>query len=58
MRKSKKLLTLTLAVAMSFSLFGCNDKSKDDKDKTYKIGIVQLVQHEALDAATTGFQDA
>ena len=27
-------------------------------DKTYKIGICQLVQHEALDAATQGFKDA
>lgn len=26
-------------------------------DKTYTIGICQLVQHEALDAATKGFQD-
>ena len=26
--------------------------------QTYKIGICQLVQHEALDAATKGFQDA
>ena len=27
-------------------------------DKTYTIGICQLVQHEALDAATQGFKDA
>ena len=27
-------------------------------DKTYKIGICQLVQHDALDAATKGFKDA
>ena len=26
--------------------------------KVYNIGICQLVQHEALDAATQGFQDA
>ena len=26
-------------------------------DGTYKVGICQLVQHEALDAATKGFQD-
>lgn len=29
----------------------------DTTGKTYTIGIVQLVQHEALDAATQGFQD-
>ena len=27
-------------------------------DKAYNIGICQLVQHEALDAATKGFKDA
>ena len=27
-------------------------------DTTYTIGICQLVQHEALDAATEGFKDA
>ena len=27
-------------------------------DKTYVVGICQLVQHEALDAATQGFKDA
>ena len=26
--------------------------------KTYKVGVCQLVQHEALDAATQGFEDA
>ena len=29
-----------------------------DADKTYKVGILQLVQHQALDAATKGFRDA
>ena len=28
-----------------------------DSDKVYNIGICQLVQHEALDAATKGFKD-
>ena len=27
-------------------------------DKVFNIGICQLVQHEALDAATKGFEDA
>lgn len=30
----------------------------DDAAETYKIGICQLVQHEALDLATQGFKDA
>lgn len=29
-----------------------------DNNKTYTVGICQLVQHEALDAATQGFKDA
>ena len=29
-----------------------------DSDKTYTVGICQLVQHEALDAATEGFKTA
>ena len=29
----------------------------ESSDKKYKVGICQLVQHDALDAATKGFQD-
>ena len=29
-----------------------------DSDKVYTVGICQLVEHEALDAATKGFEDA
>ena len=32
--------------------------AEDAGDKTYTVGICQLVQHEALDAATQGFKDA
>ena len=32
--------------------------TEDAGDKTYTVGICQLVQHEALDAATQGFKDA
>lgn len=31
------------------------DKEKNSSDKVYKIGVLQLVQHAALDAANTGF---
>lgn len=27
-------------------------------EKTFKIGVIQLIQHDALDAATQGFEDA
>ena len=58
----KKLISLVLAAVMALSLVACGsgskDKSTDTGDKTYKVGVVQLVQHEALDAATKGFTDA
>lgn len=34
------------------------DAAATDPDKTFTVGICQLVQHEALDAATQGFKDA
>ncbi len=55
----KKITALLCAVVMVLSLAACG--SKDDKasdGKHYTIGICQLVQHEALDAATKGFRDA
>lgn len=56
----KKLISLILAAVMALSLVACGsgNKGKDTGDKTYKVGVVQLVQHEALDAATKGFTDA
>ena len=54
----KKLISLVLAAVMALSLVACGSGNKDTGDKTYKVGVVQLVQHEALDAATQGFTDA
>ena len=58
----KKFISLVLAAVMALSLVACGsgskDKDTDTGDKTYKVGVVQLVQHEALDAATKGFTDA
>ncbi|MDO4621319.1 MAG: ABC transporter substrate-binding protein [Lachnospiraceae bacterium] len=34
-----------------------NATAAAEEEKTYLVGICQLVQHEALDAATQGFQD-
>ena len=48
----KKLLSLVLALCM---VLGCTSAFAADK---YEIGILQLVQHFALDAATQGFMDA
>ena len=61
----KKLLAILLAVLMIAGLCACGssggEKNPSEPAKTdakYKVGICQLVQHVALDAATQGFKDA
>ena len=54
----KRIICLALAALMvlsAFTLAGCGEKKAKDK---YVVGICQLVQHAALDAATQGFMDA
>lgn len=62
MNKRKLAAGLALAAASALVLAGCSssgdDKSKTDGGESYSIGVIQLVQHPALDAATKGFQDA
>ncbi len=53
--KTKKILSLLLAVVMMLAAVTLTSCSGDD---TYTIGIMQLVTHDALDAATEGFMDA
>ena len=50
----KKILTLVLALTMVFALAAPSAFAAD----SYTVGICQLVQHPALDAATQGFKDA
>ena len=45
----KKIITLLLAAMMLFSLAACGDSGSKD---VFKVGVVQLVQHPALDNAT------
>lgn len=61
---AKKIAAVALSVAMVGGMFaGCSaasngdDTQTSDKKTSYKIGICQLVQHTALDAATKGFED-
>lgn len=70
----KKFLSVVLASAMVLSLVGCGTnaaakkeaessntaaaESTADGSKTYNVGVIQLVQHPALDAATEGFTKA
>ena len=65
-KRSKILASLVLAGTMVLGLAGCGDsgsanggtQSGKNSDAKYQVGICQLVQHEALDAATQGFIDA
>ncbi len=50
----KKLLALLISLVLVLS--ACSFAFAEEK--TYNIGICQLVQHAALDAATQGFRDA
>ena len=52
--KIKKIIAAAMSVAVlgtTCLMTGCNSKKK------YKVGICQLTQHPALDAATKGFMD-
>lgn len=62
----KKISAFVLTAAMvSAALTGCGGNATTDTEggsastdgKVYKIGLCQLVQHDALDAATQGFED-
>ena len=57
----KKILSVLMATAMVLSLGACgssDSESGSGSDGKYTVGICQLVQHDALDAATQGFKDA
>lgn len=51
---TKKMMTVGMAATMVASI----GVAANAEEATYKVGVCQLVQHEALDAATQGFQDA
>lgn len=56
MKKTIRKIACVLALALAMvSVFGV---AFADESKTYNIGIIQLVQHPALDAATEGFEAA
>ncbi len=61
---AKKITAVALSAVMVAGAFAGCSAAKDDKkpeadsDKSYTIGICQLVQHPALDEATKGFKEA
>lgn len=69
MKSIKKIAAMALSCMMAgMSLAACGDTAVDTQSgdassdgaegKVYNIGICQLVEHEALDAATNGFKAA
>ena len=50
----KQIIAVALSAVMAGSIVGMNVSAEE----TYNVGICQLVQHVALDAATQGFKDA
>ena len=56
-KKMKKITALLLALMMLFALTACGESDPEPAADTFTVGICQLVQHAALDAATQGFKD-
>lgn len=56
MQISRWMKTAAVAAMVSAALAGCGEDKKAEAPKT--IGIVQLVEHDALDAANRGITDA
>lgn len=64
--KKKIVAVAMLAAMLTMSLAGCGTKSDDAKSQDnsakksakYHVGVIQLTQHPALDAATEGFVEA
>ena len=58
----KRLMKLFVTCCTALSLVACTTGSTTTSttatDKTFHVGILQLIQHEALDSATQGFKDA
>lgn len=59
MKSIKKIAACALAcVTAAMTFAGCvNTTAADNGNKVYNVGICQLVEHPALDAATQGFKD-
>jgi len=58
MKKMKKLLALLLITALIVGFTACGNGSPAGNDGTFQIGIIQLMEHPALDAAREGFMAA
>lgn len=58
MKKWMKTIATTMALTMAMTgCGGSSDAPADDAEDKYTVGIVQQLEHPALDAATLGFQE-
>lgn len=57
MKKMKLFSSLACISLILLAVTACGNR-KTTSDESFSVGILQLVQHEALDAATNGFKDA
>lgn len=59
MKSGTRILAAALSTVLAVAAFaGCGENEESSAGSKYKIGIVQLVEHDALDAATEGFMQA
>lgn len=62
MKRTKGIISIIMTAVMCLALASCGGGQGEGEaaggDATYNVGICQLVQHDALDAATQGFKDA
>ena len=57
MKKWMKAIATMMVLSMTMTGCGGSDDSADDAAGNYKVGIVQQLEHPALDAASLGFQE-
>lgn len=61
-KKSMLFLLVTAAIMLVLAACGKKDETQDEKanadEKTYKVGILQYVEHPSLNEATKGFKAA
>lgn len=61
MKMMKKVLAVLVSLVLGISIIACGNNAKKSTtvtgEKVYKIGTLQLVQHQALDASYQGFVD-
>ncbi|MBR1810162.1 MAG: ABC transporter substrate-binding protein [Clostridia bacterium] len=62
MKNFRRIAALVVALVMVLAFAACGKETTNGDDKpvagkVYKIGVIQLMEHDALDAAYNGFKD-